>query len=84
MAPDDPGRGDREMKKRYRIYGIFFTAAKTLLLFFALFCIFGGLDKLIFTNEPAKDLLRIGDIFIGVMIWLVACQIHLPLRMRRW
>lgn len=72
------------MKTRYKIFGICFTAVKTFLLFFAMFCIFGGLDKLIFTNEPAKDILRIGDIFIGVMIWLVACQIPLPLRIRRW
>ena len=72
------------MNWRYRVFGICFTIAKTALLFFALFCIYGGLDNLLNTDEPDGDFIRIFDIFLGVMIWLVACQIHLPLRMRGW
>ena len=71
------------MNKRSNICGFFFNIVKTLLLFFALYRIYEGLDNLIFTFASNNDLISVCDIFFGVIIWLVACRIHLHLRMRR-
>lgn len=66
-----------------KLFCFCFTALKAALLFFALFCLFGGLDNLLNPSEPSADFGRILDIFLGVVIWLIVCQIHLPLWMRR-
>ena len=71
------------MNRQEHFFGVCFTLLKTALLFFALFCIYGGLDNLLNTDEADGDFIRICDIFIGVLIWLSTCQIHLPLRMRQ-
>jgi len=70
------------MNRRHKFLALCFTVVKTALLFFALFCLYGGLDNLLNPDEPGGDFIRALDIFLGVMIWLVACQIHLPLWMR--